>query len=32
MAIAVALTLNPSPRGRGTLNLAPFSHGEKGWG
>ena len=27
-----ALTLNPSPEGRGTLNLAPFSPREKGWG
>jgi hypothetical protein len=27
-----ALTLNPSPWGRGTLNHAPFSPWEKGWG
>jgi hypothetical protein len=30
--IPLALTLNPSPKGRGTLNLAPFSLWEKGWG
>jgi hypothetical protein len=28
----IALTLNPSPSGRGTLNPAPFSLREKGWG
>jgi hypothetical protein len=25
----LALTLNPSPEGRGTLNLAPFSLGRR---
>ncbi|MDB9311914.1 hypothetical protein PN462_02280, partial [Spirulina sp. CS-785/01] len=28
----VALTLNPSPTGRGTFRLLPFSPGEKGSG
>ena len=32
LARLIALTLNPSPSGRGTSNLAPFSLREKGWG
>ena len=27
-----ALTLNPSPKGRGTLNPAPLAPWERGWG